>query len=370
MRHARLVILILPNRKAHQLFDSLEEELEYLEERDLDIALADLLESMGRLSEAAELHYSEGRREEAVELFLRETENKNALRRAQECILEELWHRISFGVDSRVICSDPAVSRLMRFASRFDAALMGKAEAAEVRLSCMSYLPQLTEVHFQLFMFTAIVQDQTSRLRDLALEFHKMGRSSAALLCLDQYFSRALRIQNLVLVDAVEELSLFHIYVNLLSAAAYRMDPCEGVMTAALFGFQRIAENEFLIPQNTWLHTATLELRLRSATSDLDFTLSVPELRGIFQRVLRDRLKQRTDAENNECARSKAFLPCLVFAVSGFCRRPDCPEAHVSPSVIDADYYNMRVRLHLQQILILQSLRENAHQEVESKGTK
>ncbi len=79
----------------------------------------------------------------------------------------------------------------MRFASRFDAALMGKAEAAEVRLSCMSYLPQLTEVHFQLFMFTAIVQDQTSRLRDLALEFHKMGRSSAALLCLDQYFSRA-----------------------------------------------------------------------------------------------------------------------------------------------------------------------------------
>ncbi|SJL05051.1 uncharacterized protein ARMOST_08423 [Armillaria ostoyae] len=37
-------------------------------------------------------------------------------------------------------------------------------------------------------------------------------------------------------------------------------------------------------------------------------------------------------------------------------------------SVIDADYYNMRVRLHLQQILILQSLRENAHQEVEGKG--
>ncbi|KAK0478174.1 hypothetical protein IW261DRAFT_1482258 [Armillaria novae-zelandiae] len=339
-------------KKAHQLFDSLEEELEYLEERDLDIALADLLETMGRLSEAAELHYSEGRREEAIELFLRETENKKALRRAQECILEELWHRISFGVDPRVICSDPAVSRLMRFASRFDAALMGKAQAAE------------------LFMFTAIVQDQTSRLRELALEFHEMGRSSAALLCLDQYFSRALPIQNMVLVDAVEELNLFHIYVNLLSAAAYRMDPCEDAMTGALFGFQRIAENEFLIPQNTWLHTATLKLRLRSTTSDLDFTLSVPELRGIFQRVLRDRLKQRTDDENNECTRSEAFLPCLVFVVSGYCRRSNCPEAHVPSSAINAGYYNMRVRLHLQQILILQSLRENAHQEVEGKGTK
>ncbi|KAG7450801.1 uncharacterized protein BT62DRAFT_928080 [Guyanagaster necrorhizus] len=339
-------------KKAHQLFDSLEEELEYLEERDLDIALADLLETMGRLSEAAELHYSEGRREEAIELFLREAENENALRRAQECILAELWHRISFGMDSRTICSDPAVSRLMRFASRFDAALMGKTEAAE------------------LFMFTAIIQGDVSRLRELALEFHKMGHGSAALLCLDEYFSRAFQIQNMVLIDAVEELSLFHIYVNLLSTAAYRMDPCEDVMTATLFGFQRISENEFLVPQNTWLHTATLELQLRSATSDPDFTLSVPELRGIFQRVLRGRLKQRTDAENSECGRCKAFFPCLMFAVSGFCRRPDCPEAHVSPSVIDADYYNMRIRLHLQQILILQSLRENAHQEVEGKGTK
>ncbi|KAK0444957.1 uncharacterized protein EV420DRAFT_1721599 [Desarmillaria tabescens] len=339
-------------KKAHQLFDSLEEELEYLEERDLDIALAELLESMGRLSEAAELHYSEGRREEAIELFLREAENESALRRAQECILEELWHRVSFGVDSRAICSDPVVSRLMRFASRFDAALMRKIEAAE------------------LFMFTAIIKDQTSRLRELALEFHEMGHNSAALLCLDQYFSRAFRIQSMVLADAVEELNMFHFYVNLLSAAAYRTDPCEDAMTAALFGFRRIAENEYLVPQNTWLHTAALELQLRSATSDLDLTLSVPELRSIFQRVLRGRLKQRTDAENSECARSKAFLPCLVFAVSGFCRRPDCPEAHVSPSEIDAGYYNMRIRLHLQQILILQSLRENAHQEVEGKGTK
>ncbi|KAK0198135.1 hypothetical protein F5146DRAFT_995722 [Armillaria mellea] len=175
----------------------------------------DLLETMGRLSEAAELHYSEGRREEAIELFLRETENKNALRRAQECILEELWHRISFGVDSHVICSDLAVLRLMRFASRFDAALMGKAEAAE---------------------------DQTSRLRELALEFHKM-------------------------------------------ACPERPPQAEDLML------------------------------------------------------------KTTNARE-----ARHFCLALVFAY--------------------ADYYNLRVRLHLQQILILQSLRENAHQEVEGKGTK
>ncbi|KAK0245332.1 hypothetical protein EDD85DRAFT_895697 [Armillaria nabsnona] len=293
-----------------------------------------------------------GRREEAIELFLCEGESKDALRRAQECILEGLWHGISFGMDSHAIRSDPTLSRLMHFASRLDVASMNQIKAAE------------------LSMFIAISQDHASRLRELGLEFHKMGHSSAALLCLDQYFSRALQIQSMALIDAIEELDLFYIYVNLLSATVYQTDPCKDIATATLFGIQQKADNKFLVPQNTWLHMAVLELRLRSATSNSDFILSALELRGLFFCVLVDHIKQMIDAENNECARSKAFRPCLVFAVSGFCTQPDCPEAHVSPSVIDAGYYNMRIRLHLQQILIFQSLRENVHADMEYRGTK
>ncbi len=340
-----------------------------------DTALAELLEKEGRLGEAAELHYSKGRIEEAIELFLREAEKKSALCRAQECILEELWRRISFGVDSHALYSDPTLSRLVHFALRLDTTFMERTKAAEVRFNYMSYPPLLTEVRFQLFMFTSIFQDQVSRLRELALEFHKMGHSSAALLCLDQYFARTFRIQDMVLMDAVEELNLFYIYANLLCTAAYRTDPCEDTGTATLFGFQRITENRFLVPRDTWLHTAALEvehlqLGSRTSDSDSDFTLSASKLRDIFQHVLRLRLKQRINAENDECARSKAFQPCLVFAVSGVCRRPVCPEAHVSPSVVNTEYYNMRIRLHLQQILIFQSFKENSHQEVEGKGTK
>ncbi|KAK0456957.1 hypothetical protein EV421DRAFT_103155 [Armillaria borealis] len=337
--------------KARELFNSVEEEVEYLEERDLDVALADVLVEAGRFSKAAEVHYSEGRKEEAIELFLHQTEDKAALRRAQECILEELWHRISFGVDPKVIGSDPTVMRLMNSASRLEVTF--------------------TERTKELSMFTAIIHAQTSRLRELGSEFHKMGHSSAALLCLDQYFSQTLRIQDMTLVDAVKELSFFYTYAGLLSAAAFRTDPSGDAPTATLFGFRRIAENEFLVPSNTWLHSAAFKLRPRDANqdSDADLRLSVLELRGLFQHVLRRHLKQRTASENDQCARSKAVLPCLVFAVSGFCRRHDCPEAHVSPSVIDAAYYNMRVRLHLQQILILQSLRENNHEGIGSRGT-
>ncbi|KAK0232768.1 hypothetical protein IW262DRAFT_22523 [Armillaria fumosa] len=339
--------------KARELFDSVEEEVEYLEEKDLDVALADVLVEEGRFSEAAELHYSEGRKEQAIKLFLLQTEDKAALRRAQECILEELWNRISFGVDLKAIRSDPTVMRLMRSASRLDATF--------------------TKWTKELSMFMAIIGAKTSRLRELGSEFHEMGHSSAAMLCLDRYFSQTLRIQDMALTDAVNELSLFYTYVDLLSAAAFRTDPCGDAPTAALFGFRRIAENEFLVPPHTWLHSAVLELRHGGVVrdSDCNIRLSVLELRWLFCDTLRVHLKQRITVENDECAISKAFMPCLVFAVSGSCHRwPECPEAHVLPSAIHTGYYNMRIRLHLQQILILQSLRENAHEDVEHRGTK
>ncbi|KAK0207928.1 hypothetical protein DFS33DRAFT_393620 [Desarmillaria ectypa] len=342
--------------KAHQLFDSFEEEVDYLEERDIDVALADLLERTGRVCEAAELHCSKGRMQLAIAFFLHDAKNKNALRRAQECILKELWHRISFGVDSNAIRSDPTVLELMRFASRLDVTSMEWNKAAE------------------LSMFTAILDGQISRLHELGLKFHKMGNSTAALLCLDQYFSRAFRIQNMVLVDAVKELSLFYTYVGLLSATASRSNPCRDVAIAALFGFRQNTENEFLVPKKTWLYSAVLKLRPKNVLRDSHFNLrlSVFELRGLFRDVLRSHLKERITAENDECARSKAFLPCPVFAVSEICARPECPETHVSPSEIDPNYYNMCIRLHLQQILILQSLttlRESAHEEAKNRET-
>ncbi|PBK60033.1 hypothetical protein ARMSODRAFT_966416 [Armillaria solidipes] len=334
--------------KGHELFDSVEEEVKYLEERDFDDALADLLERIGQVCEAAELHCSKGRRQQAIALFLHEADNKTALHRAQECIFEEFWYRISFGVHPDIVRSDP-VKRLMRFASRLDATSMEETKAAE------------------LSMFMAIIENQPSQLRALGLKFHRMHYSAAALLCLDQYFTRASRFQDLVLVDAVEELGLFHTYIRLLSTAAFRTDPSREVTIAALFGFRRNTANEFLVPQNTWLHSEILKLRPSNMprNPDPNLKLSVLELRGLFQRALQIHLKQRIIAENEECARSKAFLPCLLFAVSGLCTQSECPKAHVSPSKIDSIYYNMRVHLHFQQIVILQLLRDNAHEEVE-----
>jgi uncharacterized protein YbaP (TraB family) len=49
-----------PNRKAAPLFETIEEQLEYMEDADLDAERATLLESLGRWSEAADVHFAEG----------------------------------------------------------------------------------------------------------------------------------------------------------------------------------------------------------------------------------------------------------------------------------------------------------------------
>jgi hypothetical protein len=47
-------------RKASELFDSREEEFEFLEEYDYDVFRAQRLEEVGHKSDAAELHLTEG----------------------------------------------------------------------------------------------------------------------------------------------------------------------------------------------------------------------------------------------------------------------------------------------------------------------
>jgi hypothetical protein len=48
------------SRKAAPLFETLDDQLEYMEDADLDVERSTLLESLGRFSEAADVHFAEG----------------------------------------------------------------------------------------------------------------------------------------------------------------------------------------------------------------------------------------------------------------------------------------------------------------------
>jgi len=75
-----------------------EEEIEYLEERNLDMAKLDLLLSRKRLREAAFLHFEEGRYLAAFPLFFEDGKVDHTLMlKAKDCVMQGLWQTLGFG---------------------------------------------------------------------------------------------------------------------------------------------------------------------------------------------------------------------------------------------------------------------------------
>ena len=84
-------------RKASQLFESVEEQLQYLEDFDLDVSRAALYEKIGNFPAAAGVHLTEGRTLDAIRLFLKDSSNPTSILRGKDCILHGLWEHLSFG---------------------------------------------------------------------------------------------------------------------------------------------------------------------------------------------------------------------------------------------------------------------------------
>ena len=88
-----------------------------MEDFDLDLARAELLEAVGRFSEAAELHLEEGNIQKAIGLFLRDPADTST-RRAYECLLSSLWAKFSLGVKPDP--EDETLQMLLRVSQNFD----------------------------------------------------------------------------------------------------------------------------------------------------------------------------------------------------------------------------------------------------------
>ncbi|KAJ7293966.1 hypothetical protein C8J57DRAFT_1444990 [Mycena rebaudengoi] len=326
--------------KANELFSSYEEELEYLEDRGLDVAQATLLESLGRFAEAAELHLEEGRTFEAIKLFLQDQTTESSMRRGMECVLQGLWQRISFAIVPED--EDSSISRLLTLASKADVSLLSQTERDEIS------------------MFQAIVDKQHYKLERLGQAFYETGNKAVALLCLDHCFSGPPKIQALQAGDVAENLKIFHTYVSVLHDFAFVVDPCDSGAAEKLFGYTRQGENNWLATYGTFLHTALHQFKhpasRRSTEEKESILLAGSELRTIIYQTLAGRLKQRVRQENEMCKRAKAFSPCVVYALNGQCNRFDCPQEHLPAAGINREQYNTRIRIHLQQILIYQTI--------------
>lgn len=119
--HSNLSYMFSPSSssKAKQLFDSVEEQLEYLEDFDLDFSKAAVLENLGKFQDAAEIHLAEGRTTEAIRLFLSDKSNEESIARGRTCILQGLWEKASF--NTRGLNRSEQVVELLKLASNVSA---------------------------------------------------------------------------------------------------------------------------------------------------------------------------------------------------------------------------------------------------------
>jgi hypothetical protein len=96
VRSSNILLTPVRARKASQLFDSVEEQLQYLEDFDLDVSRATLYEKIGDYPSAAGIHLAEGRTFDAIRLFLKDSSNPTSILRGKDCILHGLWENLSF----------------------------------------------------------------------------------------------------------------------------------------------------------------------------------------------------------------------------------------------------------------------------------
>jgi hypothetical protein len=125
---------------------------------------------------------------------------------------------------------------------------------------------------------------------------------------------------------------------------------------AALLGLVEVAgESTVRVQEFHVLPTSALYEYSRESLSgdEHDITISADRLEGIIRSALGQRMLRRLQDEHKACLSTKVFRPCINVAVIGRCLRPNCPHDHVSRDSHNLESFNLRIRLHMQQILIV-----------------
>jgi hypothetical protein len=149
---------------------------------------------------------------------------------------------------------------------------------------------------------------------------------------------------------------MFYAYTRLSHDIAVHADPCDNGPVRKLFAFEVAREDVFSVHPGTFLYGEVADQQaLFFRAEDGIRLVSRRDLSRVLKNSLGERLRGRVVQENEICRRAKVFSPCLN-ALQGNCTRIECPRDHVDLSNIEPEWYNNRVRIHLQQIQIFQSL--------------
>ncbi|KAI6165391.1 hypothetical protein EDD17DRAFT_226022 [Pisolithus thermaeus] len=318
------------------LFSCFEEELEFLEDYGLDVALAALYESHGKYVEAAELHLNEDKPLDAIRVFLKDETDRHAVERAADILLECLWKHCSFGVPSK----------------EFHTGIPKTLISLSYQLPLDPLSPRARN---EIMMFRAAAAEEPDRkaLEALAESFIERKEKVAALWCLYHVYSRLPRLLSATLDDLSRFLEKFYIYSQLLYIVASHHDPVGERGIRRLFGITLLSDDRYAAePGSFILTTPGAESTSNDARTNVSHTHA--RITNALKECVRSYLRYQVNTEIRLCYNPQHFSHCLSFVSSGFCNYAGCKQQHISPSSLDTIQYNARIGIHLQQMSILQ----------------
>ncbi|KAI0030330.1 hypothetical protein K488DRAFT_87859 [Vararia minispora EC-137] len=207
---------------ASQLFDSVEEFINFMIFHDFPLARAELLKQHQEPKEAARLYFAEGQTSKALDLLADHVGDRDACRLAWDFGLAHLWACLSLGSYSAQKFADKCseLDSILCLLSRFNR-------------NVLTELEQRTADAFK-----AIVSRNLPELENLAVTFDKSACSEEALLCLDHYFADFFTIDCSTQEALVRFVDLYLVYTRKLSAIV--LDPITNVRFSRLLGLREI----------------------------------------------------------------------------------------------------------------------------------
>ena len=207
-------------------------------------------------------------------------------------------------------------------------------------------------------MFHLINIKEWQSLRTLGRKFAADNHLTSALLCYDHFFHTWPKMRNLTSADISGLLDDFLQYCGILHQLFSSPDPSNNPRLQRLFGVMPSSDRMFFLRCGTFLHDMIVDSRaILAASNDQGVYISEWELSRRFREILLNRLNIRIVSEANACAKdAPAFYPCPVYTLTSNCFRRECPREHLPNAALTRDWYALQVKIHLQQVLVIQAL--------------
>ena len=177
---------------------------------------------------------------------------------------------------------------------------------------------------------------------------------ASKLLALDLYFddmSSALDVSSQA--GIVSSLRLFHEYSLLMRDSALDKAPLDSPWLCTLFQIERDGEDVRTKP-GTFVYQGSVRgdsLQPEEQPEQSVVSLSYHKFSENINRLLWERLNTRVSEKDRISSRLSIFHPCIHLTL-----HRTCHSDHSASHLLDENWFNQRVRFHLQQVMILDTL--------------